>query len=151
MNLTSNNASNSDTQCQEIRELVSRAAGVIAHYWPMPTFVHHNPLHSLESLHFEEAVRLGRRFVGGTGYLPNETFREYYRSGRIRPEHLEASLRTRSQDQHVSLNERTVSHFDVLRAHLLCEPIMLGPRTQMRPYGKHILNGTLTKHDDKSA
>ena len=119
MNLTSNNASNSDTQCQEIRELVSQAAGVIAHYWPMPTFVHHNPLHSLESLHFEEAVRLGRRFVGGTGYLPNETFREYYRSGRIRPEHLEAALRTRAQDQHVSLNERTVSHFDVLRAHLL--------------------------------
>ena len=119
MNLTSKNASDSDTQCQEIRELVSRSAGVIAHYWPMPTFVHHNPLHSLESIHFEEAVRLGRRFVGGNGYLPNETFREYYRSGRIRPEHVEAALRTRSHDQHVSLSERTVSHFDVLRAHLL--------------------------------
>ena len=119
MNLTSKNASDSDTKRQEIGEMVSRAAGVIAHYWPMPTFVHHNPLHSLESIHFEEAVRLGRRFVGGTGYLPNETFREYYQTGRIKPEHLEAALRTVVQDQDVTLGERTVSHVDVLRAHLL--------------------------------
>ena len=57
MNLTSNNASNSDTQCQEIRELVSRAARVIAHYWPMTTFVLNTTIHSLESHHFEEAER----------------------------------------------------------------------------------------------
>ena len=119
MSMTSKNISGSDTKSREIRELVSQAAGVIAHYWPMSTFVHHNPLHSLESIHFEEAVRLGRRFVGGNGYLPNETFREYYRAGRIRPEHVEAALRSRVQDQHVSLSERTVSHLDVLRAHLL--------------------------------
>ena len=49
------------TQCQDIRELVSRSAEVIAHYWPMPPFAHHNPLHSLESIHFEDAVRVGRR------------------------------------------------------------------------------------------
>ena len=119
MNPTSNNASDSDTKLQDVRDLVSRAAGVIAHYWPMPTFVHHNPLHSLESIHFEEAVRLGRRFVGGNGYLPNETFREYFRSGRIQPEHVEAAVQTKSQDQQVALSERSVSHFDVLRAHLL--------------------------------
>ncbi len=119
MNLTSETASASDTRRQEIRELVSQASAVVAHYWPMPTFVHHNPLHSLESIHFEEAVRLGRRFVGGNGYLPNETFREYVQTGRIKPEHLESALRPISQDQSVTLGERNVSHFDVLRAHLL--------------------------------
>ncbi len=117
--MTSKDISDSDTKSREIRELVSQAAGVIGQYWPLPTFVYYNPLHSLESMHFEEAVRLGRRFVGGNGYLPNETFREYYRAGRIRPEHVEAALRSREQDQHVALSERTVSHLDVLRVHLL--------------------------------
>ena len=117
--MTSKTNSDSGGTHPDIRNLVSQAAGTIAHYWPMPTFVHHNPLHSLESIHFEDAVRVGRRFVGGNGYLPNETFREYYRSGRIRPEHVEAALRSRAQDEQVALAERRVSHFDVLRAHLL--------------------------------
>lgn len=119
MNLISGHPSESSTRNQEIRELVSRASRVIAHYWPMSTFVHHNPLHGLESIPFEEAVRLGRRFVGGNGYLPNDSYREYVRSGRIRSEHLEAALRPIAQDQQVTLGDRTVSHFDVLRAQLL--------------------------------
>ena len=119
MNLISEHAPEASTGSQDIRELVARASGVVAHYWPMSTFVHHNPLHSLESIHFEEAVRLGQRFVGGKGYLPNESYREYVRSGRIRPEDLEAALRPIAQDQQVTLGDRSVSHFDVLRAHLL--------------------------------
>ena len=119
MNLVTEPASVTDTQHHEIREMVSRASGVIAHYWPMPTFVHHNPLHNLESLHFEEAVRLGQRFVGGHGYLPNEVFREYFQTGRIAPQHLEAALRPVAQEEQVTLGAQTVSHFDVLRAHLL--------------------------------
>lgn len=119
MNLVSENRSDVEKRHEKIRELVSQASGVIAHYWPMTTFVHHNPLHNLESLHFEEAVRLGRRFIGGNGYLPNEAFREYVRSGRIRPEDLEAALRPIAEDENVTLGDRTVSHFDVLHAHLL--------------------------------
>ena len=119
MNLVTEPASVTDRQHHEIREMVSRASGVIAHYWPMPTFVHHNPLHNLESLHFEEAVRLGQRFVGGHGYLPNEVFRDYFQTGRIAPQHLEAALRPVAQEEQVTLGAQTVSHFDVLRAHLL--------------------------------
>lgn len=119
MSVATENASEAGTRHSEIRELVSQASGVIAHYWPMSMFVHHNPLHNIESMHFEKAVRLGRRFVGGNGYLPNETFREYVKSGRIRPDHINAALRPKAEDQSVTLGQRTVSHFDVLRAHLL--------------------------------
>ena len=35
---------------EELRALVSKASEVIAHYWPMRGFVHHNPLHNLASL-----------------------------------------------------------------------------------------------------
>ncbi|MBM83789.1 MAG: hypothetical protein CMJ78_24805 [Planctomycetaceae bacterium] len=119
MNVVTENISEADTRHAEIRKLVSQASGVIAHYWPMSMFVHHNPLHNIESMHFEEAVRMGRRFVGGNGYLPNEVYREYVKSGRIKPEHIDAALRPNTEDQNVTLGQRTVSHFDVLRAHLL--------------------------------
>ncbi|MCH2200768.1 MAG: DUF2309 domain-containing protein, partial [Fuerstiella sp.] len=110
---------NNGTKNQAIRELVSQASGVIAHYWPMSMFVHHNPLHNIESMPFEEAVRLGRRFIGGTGYLPNEVYREYVRSGRIQTGHLDAAIQPISEDQNVTIGGRSISHFDVLRAHLL--------------------------------
>jgi uncharacterized protein YbcC (UPF0753/DUF2309 family) len=38
----------------ELRALIRLASEIIAYYWPMRTFVHHNPLHGLEDLHFEE-------------------------------------------------------------------------------------------------
>ena len=119
MNVVTENASEAGARHKEIRELVLQASGVIAHYWPMSMFVHHNPLHNIESMHFEEAVRMGRRFVGGNGYLPNEVFREYVKSGRIRPEHIDAAIRPKAEDQSVTLGQHTVSQFDVLRAHLL--------------------------------
>lgn len=49
----------------EVRELVHRASMVLAHYWPMTTFVHHNPIRSLETLPFHDAVKFARRFTGG--------------------------------------------------------------------------------------
>ena len=119
MNVAAQDASESVTTHKAIRQVVSQASRVIAHYWPMSMFVHHNPLHNIESMHFEEAVRLGRRFVGGNGYLPNETFRKYVESGRIQPDHIDSALRPYTEDQSVTLCQRTVSHFEVLKAHLL--------------------------------
>ena len=54
----------------ELRGIVRLAGEVVAQYWPMRTFVHHNPLHSLEYLPFEDTVRRGKNFMGGNGYLP---------------------------------------------------------------------------------
>ena len=54
----------------ELRGIVRLAGEVVAQYWTMRTFVHHNPLHSLEYLPFEDTVRRGKNFMGGNGYLP---------------------------------------------------------------------------------
>ena len=67
----------------ELRGMIRLASEVIAQYWPMRTFVHHNPLHSLEYLPFTETVRRGRQFLGGNGYLPGDVYRRYLKSGRI--------------------------------------------------------------------
>ena len=37
-----------DSQREELQSLVKKASGPISHYWPMKTFIHHNPLHGLE-------------------------------------------------------------------------------------------------------
>ena len=66
---------NIETRRMELRGIVQLAGEVIAQYWPMRTFVHHNPLHSLEYLPFEETVRRGKQFMGGNGYLPGELYR----------------------------------------------------------------------------
>jgi len=102
-----------------LRALIRLASEIIAYYWPMRTFVHHNPLHGLEDLHFEEAVGRAQQLLGGKGYLSNEIFRGYFRSGRILPRHLDLALGPRAQDKRVALATREVSQMDVLRVHLL--------------------------------
>jgi uncharacterized protein YbcC (UPF0753/DUF2309 family) len=118
---------NIETRRMELRGIVQLAGEVIAQYWPMRTFVHHNPLHSLEYLPFEETVRRGKQFMGGNGYLPGEIYRGYVRAGRITIDHLDAALKPLASDAHVNIGLRRVAHDDVLRACLtegLCAPIV---------------------------
>jgi len=111
-------AHHNDTQRMHLRGLILIAGEIVATYWPMPTFVHHNPLHGLEDFHFDDAVRRAGELLGGRGYLPNALYRDYLRSGRIRPEHLEAALAPLARDDSVTIAGRPVTHGDVLRAHL---------------------------------
>lgn len=106
-------------QSMSMQELVHQASQMIAHYWPMTTFVHHNPIRSLESFPFHEAIRLARRFIGGHGYLSNEMYRRLVKSGRIASQHLDTALRSLAQDKEVEIGGRMVSNLEVMRAHLL--------------------------------
>ncbi|MHB8481474.1 MAG: DUF2309 domain-containing protein [Nitrospiria bacterium] len=109
----------SETERLRLRGLILLSSEIISRYWPMSTFVHHNPLHGLENLHFEEAVRRGDQLLGGKGYLSNDLFRDYFRSGRIHLHHIDAALKTLARDKYVALGARDISHSEVLRAHLL--------------------------------
>jgi uncharacterized protein YbcC (UPF0753/DUF2309 family) len=112
-------ASYSETRRMQLRGLILLSSRIIAHYWPMRTFVHHNPLHGLEDLHFEEAVQQGHQFLGGRGYLPAEIFRDYFHSGRILPGHIDAALKPIADDKQVVLEKIKLTQFEVLRAYLL--------------------------------
>jgi len=118
---------NIETRRMELRGVIRLAGEVIAQYWPMRTFVHHNPLHSLEYLPFEETVRRGKQFMGGNGYLPSHLYRDYLKSGRIQSSHLDAALKPLVHDKRLAIGSRTVTHGDVLRACLeegLSTPVM---------------------------
>jgi uncharacterized protein YbcC (UPF0753/DUF2309 family) len=112
-----------ETRRMELRGIVRLAGEVVGRYWPMRTFVHHNPFHSLEYLHFDETVRRGRKFLGGQGYLSGETYRGYLRSGRILLRHLDEALQPLSRDEYVIVGPCRIAHREVLRAcltHGLC-------------------------------
>jgi uncharacterized protein YbcC (UPF0753/DUF2309 family) len=108
-----------ETQRMRLRSLIRLSSEIIAHYWPMRSFVHHNPLHGLERLHFEEAVRLGDQLLDGKGYLSDQAFREYFRNGRILREQIEAVLKPLARDKYVLVGKSRVGHLDVLRVCLL--------------------------------
>jgi uncharacterized protein YbcC (UPF0753/DUF2309 family) len=108
-----------ETERMRLRGLVRLAGEIIANYWPMRNFVHHNPLHGLEHLPFEEAVRQGEKVLGAKGYLSGELYREYLRSGRILPEQIDAALRPLACDKYLTVGGERVTRFAVLRACML--------------------------------
>ena len=104
-----------DAERMELRSHVELAGEAISSYWPMRTFIHHNPLHGLEDLPFAQAVKRGELLLGGKGYLPSALYRRYFEQGRIRQEDLTRVLAPLASERRVLFAGREVSHLDVLR------------------------------------
>ncbi len=104
-----------DAERMELRSHVELAGEAISSYWPMRTFIHHNPLHGLEDLPFAQAVKRGEQLLGGKGYLPSDLYRRYFEQGRIRPDDLTRVLAPLASERRVLFAGREVSHLDVLR------------------------------------
>ena len=68
---------------EHLRREIVEASEPIAPFWPMRTMVAQNPIHGLEYLSFDQAVRKGKHLLGGNGYLSNEEYRQFHRDGRI--------------------------------------------------------------------
>lgn len=109
----------SETERMRLRGLVRLAAEVIGNYWPMRNFISRNPLHGLEHLSFEEAVKQGEQILGANGYLSGAVYRDYLRSGRILPEQIDAALQPLACDKYVTTGGERVTRLAVLRACML--------------------------------
>ncbi|MBF8258573.1 MAG: hypothetical protein HW377_947 [Actinobacteria bacterium] len=72
-----------DDHRQRLLAAIALASEAVASFYPMRTFIHHNPLHGLEHLPFDEAIRKARKLTGGNGYLSNEEYRGFLADGRI--------------------------------------------------------------------
>lgn len=104
----------SDSQRMTLRSYIELAGEVIAPYWPMRTFVHHNPLHGLESLPFEQAIQQGFHLFGGRGYLPNAQYRYYLDHGRLTLDDLRSALAPLARPQSITVGGQRWSHLDLL-------------------------------------
>lgn len=76
-----------------IRATIHVAAEPIPLFWPMRGFIHHNPLHGLEHLPFEQAVAEGSRLFGARGYLSRARYRDYLAAGSIDRAALQTGVR----------------------------------------------------------
>ena len=82
-----------------------------------------NPIHGLEYLPFDQAVRKGKDLLGGNGYLSNEEYRQFYQNGRITQEGFERAFsrvgpRVDGQD-FIEVGSLKVTSKDVWRLHVL--------------------------------
>jgi len=75
-----------------IRSMVYVASESIPYFWPMRTFIHHNPLHGLEELPFEQAVQEGRRLFHGRVFLRRPIYQDYLRQGKVDEDDLNAQV-----------------------------------------------------------
>lgn len=137
-----NTARFSESERMEIKTLVHLASEIISYYWPMRTFVHHNPLHGMEELPFGEGVRRAEHWLGGNGYLQPEIFRDYFRAGRIQTRHLDTALRTHSRPEEIKLGAREITHLDTLRACLIGE---------IPPATPEAVDSQLARHPDRKS
>jgi len=61
----------------------------IPHYWPMTTFVHHNPLHGFEDMLFKEALKQASKLYKAKVYMDPDYYVELYKEGVIKRDILE--------------------------------------------------------------
>ncbi len=66
-----------------IRAMVQVAGEPIPSFWPMRTFIHHNPLFGLEHLPFADAVHAGERLFHARGSLPRARYQQYLAQGKV--------------------------------------------------------------------
>jgi uncharacterized protein YbcC (UPF0753/DUF2309 family) len=106
-----------------LRSQIALAAEIIAPFWPMRTFISRNPLHGLEHLPFDEAIRRAQKLLGGEGYLSNETYRKFYRRGRMTLEEISESILTREpaliSGKVIQALCRPIEPIELLRLHLI--------------------------------
>lgn len=67
----------------KIRSMIYVAAEPVPYLWPMRTFIHHNPLHGLEDIPFDAAMKKGAHLFHGEAYLPRTGYQQYLRQGKI--------------------------------------------------------------------
>lgn len=104
-----------------LRHQIEEAVEPVSQFWPMKSFVHHNPIHGLEHLPFDEAIREAKHLFGAEGYLPNDEYRGCYQTGRIQEISVVRALEHvgPKTDASVTLGSRTVTAAEVQRVHFL--------------------------------
>jgi uncharacterized protein YbcC (UPF0753/DUF2309 family) len=76
-----------------ILEKLNRVKDTIPHYWPIGSFIHHNPLKGFEDLNFKEALPKAQSIFGGRVYMESSYYLRHYEEGTISHEAFEKSLK----------------------------------------------------------
>lgn len=77
-----------------IRSMIYVAGEPIPFFWPMRTFIHHNPLHGLEGLPFAQAAQEGKRLFHGRVFLRRPNYQQFLEHGKVDSHDLSAQVAT---------------------------------------------------------
>lgn len=55
----------------------------VPHYWPIGSFIHHNPLKGFENLHFKDGLQKAQSIFGGKVYMDSSYYMDLYEKGKI--------------------------------------------------------------------
>jgi uncharacterized protein YbcC (UPF0753/DUF2309 family) len=76
-----------------VRAMIYVAGEPVPFFWPMRSFIHHNPLHGFEHLPFEQAVEKGTNLFHAQGFLARDDYQRYLAEGQVDRRALEAGIR----------------------------------------------------------
>lgn len=80
-----------------VRSTAYVAGEPVPFFWPMRTFIHHNPLYGLEHMPFEQAVRRAKGLFHARMFLPRSNYQNWQREGKISQVAIDQELSRRSQ------------------------------------------------------
>lgn len=66
-----------------IAQMLDTVKHTVPHYWPIGSFIHHNPLKGFEGLHFKEALDKAQSIFGGKVYMDSSYYMGLYTEGKI--------------------------------------------------------------------
>ncbi len=66
-----------------IIEKLDSVKSTIPHYWPIGSFIHHNPLKGFEHLHFKDGLNKAQSIFGGKVYMDSSYYMDLHEKGKI--------------------------------------------------------------------
>ncbi len=94
-----------------INSLIENAVDLFHNFWPMTSFIHHNPLHGFEDMHFEKAICKAQTYFHNQKFLSREEYQKFYKQGKIKPDKIQNELRYYCQKRGLdALYERLFFH-----------------------------------------
>ena len=76
-----------------ILEKLNAVKSTVPHYWPIGSFIHHNPLKGFEHLNFKEGLDKAQSIFGGRVYMEPSYYLKLYKEGKIDPAILKSNLK----------------------------------------------------------
>ena len=128
---TKQSKNNSPLSGRCLESLITHAAHLLPAQGPITAFVHHNTLHSLEDLHFEQAVVKGGEIFDCNSYLPESRYRAKLDKGRIEPHDLEDTLKKDLGPEVHKKISNLGNRFEVRMA-MLVHPLLTGPTHELK-------------------
>src|SRR3954452_21119049 len=123
----------SDSELGHLQEVIDHAGHLLPAQGPITVFIHHNTLHALEDLPFNEAVKKAESVFGCQPFLSEDRYHQELARGRIRfselREVLELDLGPRAGQEVPCFGSRLD-----LRLAMLEYPLRLGPSEELGWY-----------------